>query len=521
MTTLTITPIDEQPVQERQPRALRNLFFTELWERFCYYGMRALFILYMTEGLLFGDEKSYAIYGAYGSLIYATPLIGGMIADRLWGCRRTVLFGGILMALGEFSLTFHSVHLFYLGLALLICGNGFLKPNISSLLGKLYRQEDPRRNAGFTLFYVGVNIGGFLAPICCGYVGATFGWRYGFGLAGVGMLIGLFVFVRGFRFLGDHGLPPDPEALKKRVLGLFTVNQLIYLGSLLVLVPLVLVLLIQLLDGYVLAIVGVAMVFMILTMAFRSGIEERKRIFALMIFMIFAMAFWSFNEQAGSSLNLFTERNIDRHIFGYLIPAAMFQSVNPGFIFIFGPVLAAVWMRLGRAGREPSTAIKFGLALIQLGVGFAITAYGAVVAQHHEGLASMWWYIFGVLLMTTGELCLEPVGISLVTKISPAKVVGLMMGCWYLVDGSFSNYTAGWIASLTSVPTDDKGFANPMMSAIAYAKVFHDVAIIAVGFGLFILILTPWLNRMIGEHREKNKDQSKENAMHLRVMTNQ
>ncbi len=479
----------------KQPQGLYILFFTELWERFSYYGMRALFILYMTNALMFSDQKSYLIYGTYGTLVYITPIIGGTIADRLFGYRRAIIFGGVLMAFGQFSLMIKSLDFFYLGLALLIVGNGLLKPNVASLLGKLYGPTDPRRDPGFTLFYVGVNIGSFFAPILCGFVGQLYGWRYGFGLAGVGMLLGLLVFIRGMKHMQGHGKPPSLDILNMKFSAFIPINisTLTNIGILLM-VPLVIALFVIHITGWLLLLTGIIVFGSLIIMALKSPPKERNHIFAILIFMALAMIFWSFQEQAGSSLNLFTERDINRTLFGYTIPTAMFQAVNPVFIILFGPLLANLWQVFNRYRVEPPTTVKFGLGIVQLGLGFAIVAAGAKVAEQHQ-LASMIYLIMGYLFMTTGELCLEPIGIAMVTRLSPVKLVGLMMGCWYLADGSFSNYIAAKIAALTSVPRAE--IHDPVLAAQLYHNVFNEIAIIAGVIGVIVIMISPLMKRLV------------------------
>jgi POT family proton-dependent oligopeptide transporter len=491
----------------QQPKSLYYLFLTELWERFSYYGMRALFILYMTNALLFSDEKSYLIYGTYGTLVYVTPLLGGLLADRLFGSRRCVLLGGILMALGQFSLVVPRLHFFYLGLALLIVGNGLLKPNISSLLGKMYTPDDPRRNAGFTIFYVGVNIGGFLAPLICGYIGQVYGWHYGFGMAGLGMLIGLMVFLRGSKHYEGHGLPPQRALLKARLTPRLPINHEIGVMLLiLAAIPLVMTLFVYHVTGWLLMLTSPFVIGMLILIAATSSPDERRKLFALMFFMVFAMIFWSFNEQAGSSLNLFAERDIDRTLLGFTIPASMFQSVNPVVIFLLGPLFANLWPWLNRRGREPSTAVKSGLGVLQIGLGFFAFAVGAHLASIHQR-ASMVWLFLGYLLMTTGELCVEPIGISMVTKLSPLKYVGMMMGVWYLADGAFSNYFAAKIASLASVPAEDANVAG--MGPKLFHHVFNSIGITACVAGVLILLLSPWIKQLSGEGRKSEVREQK------------
>lgn len=443
------------------PISLFVLFFTEFWERFSYYGMRALLVLYMVDaaaGLAYADEDAYAIYGAYGAMVYATPVIGGLLADRLLGYRQAIVLGGALMALGHFAMAVEHELFFYAALGLLILGNGFFKPNISSLVGKLYEEGDPRRDSAFTIFYMGINAGAALSPLACGGIAALMaerneageivkmGWHWGFGIAGIGMVLGLLTFLAFQRHLGDRGLAPALE-LPATAPSQLTLQVATWIAPMLVL-PLCMVLVTQdTLLGWGLIVVGLLTFGYLLFSAVTSEKVERERMFVVLVLMFFSMLFWAFFEQAGSSINLFTERNVSRGVLGWEIPAAWFQSVNPIYIILFAPVFAAVWTWLGRRQRDPSAPFKFALGIFQLGLGFLVLWYGASQAGS-DGLTWVGWLLLGYLLHTTGELCLSPVGLSMVTKLAPARMVGLVMGAWFLAT-SFSHYLGAMIAKLT------------------------------------------------------------------------
>lgn len=434
----------------KQPKALYMLFFAEMWERFSFYGMRALLILYMTQKMLMDDDAAVGVYAAYGALVYATPFIGGMIADNFLGYRKSVLFGGILMTVGHFIMAFDTDATFYGALALLILGNGFFKPNISSMVGGLYGKDDPRRDGGFTIFYMGINLGAFLAPLVCGIIGEGFGWHYGFGLAGVGMLLGLIVFWRGQDALGDkNGLVPDVAKLKKKVYGLISTEYLIYTLTMLM-VPLFALLVMKSHVAEILnLLVAIGAVGSILFLSFKSydGVE-RQRLWVILVLIVFSTLFWAFFEQAGSSINLYTARNVDRSMFGIEVPASVFQSVNPLFIILLAPMFASLWLRLKRVNKEPSTPLKFALGILQLGIGFFFLVLGATQGGD-SGKSSVIFLILGYLFHTTGELCLSPVGLSMVTKLSPKKIVGMCMGVW-LISSSLAHIVGGLIAKQTS-----------------------------------------------------------------------
>lgn len=473
----------------RHPKGLANLFFAEMWERFSYYGMRALLVLYMTKGLLYPDKAAAGVYAAYGALVYATPLLGGILADRLLGNRRAVLLGGSLMALGHFVLAIEHPVAFYSALALLILGNGFFKPNMSSLVGSLYEADDPRRDSGFTLFYMGVNTGALAAPLICGYIGETFGWHFGFGLAGVGMVVGILVFHTGARQFGERGLAPDEEGLKRRNLHLIV--PLLALAC----VPLVALLVKHnsVMEFLVPAVAGSGLLYMVYT-ALRCEPTERDRLLALIGFFAFNVLFWAFFEQAGSSLTLFTDRNVERHFAGQEIPASVFQSVNPIFIVLFGPVFASLWVKLNRVNLNPRTPVKFSLALMQLGLGFGILVWGAKSASA-EGMVPMGFLLGAYLFQTTGELCLSPVGLSMVTKLAPKRIVAFSIGFWYLAT-SVAHHLAGAIAKMTDTGLDPKTL-TALQTLPVYAHVFGTIASVSFLAALVLLGISPILRRLM------------------------
>ncbi len=690
-----------QPTLFGHPTGLFNLFFAEMWERFSYYGMRALLVFYMLKGFLgYGDKESYAVYGAYTALVYMTPFFGGMLADRVLGARRAVLLGGLLMAAGHLTMTIESKEAFYLALGLLIVGNGFFKPNISTIVGTLYPEGSTKRDAGFTLFYMGINLGAAMAPLLCGYVGETYGWHYGFGLATVGMLIGLAVFAVPTRiaqflilggalatggsmfFLADDailtainsfvalaliasaaiafaalnkgGIPGEagqpPVTAPTSIMGLPTLPVVI--GGTLLLVPalawlvnsarsvrLVPEALIESLSGQgavmsvaasflreiatppglVLFASGAVALYYILSNALKSDIVERQRLFVVVVMMFFSMLFWAFFEQAGSSINNFTDRNVDRvreerliassevgqtvkleltqeqvgrtlsstlyvngsavgldwvddpevadeagkeadddklsviaggtwtpgvvslthldrargearrmaeeaskggakveakveadwvvatgdvgmGVGGSEIPASTFQAANPVFILLFGLGFTALWGFLGARRIEPNTAVKFSLGLAQLGLGFGVLWYGAGQADN-RGMVNMSWLILGYLLHTTGELCLSPVGLSMVTRLSPSRLVSTVMGAWFLAT-AFSSLLAGIIATFTGVGHgggDERTIPVPAETLGVYSSVFGQIGIACLISAAVLLAMSPMLVRWMHE----------------------
>ena len=543
------------------PKVLFFLFMVELWERFSYYGMRAFLVLYLYRQTYTGafgmkkdtgpfgafDESAYGIYAAYGALVYLTPLAGGFLADKILGFRRSIVWGAVLMAAAQFTLSFStgeqtfSVNavpglaalggpigetalasvtpasgdrlLLYTGLALLVIGNGFFKPNISSLIGRFYPPGDPRRDGAFTIFYMGINIGAFLAPLTCGAIAERAGWSYGFLLAGIGMLIGLsiFLYTSAKGYLEHYAEPPgpasDPEELPAHPVtqgveaaatagiggrraqpagGLF-----VYLGTFLAL-PLVAALIRwnDILD-IVLTVVGLSAVAYMLYLSFQYPVVERQRIWVIVVLLFFTAVFWSFFELAGSALNVFTDQNVDKTFSGLFsepLPTSVFQAANAFFIMVFAPVFAWMWVRLAQSGLEPAAPIKFVFGLMLLGAGFLVLNLGKGAAT-----AAMVPAIFMVLLYllhTLGELALSPVGLSLVTKLAPARVAGFMMGFWFL-SSAIAHQAGKWIASATEPPAD----ATPQQSMEHALQVFNYVGLFAIGSGVLLLLLSPMLKK--------------------------
>ena len=746
MSTDLTSPLGNSSTRLGHPSGLFLLFFVEMWERFSYYGMRALLIFYMTKGFLkLDDASAYGIYGAYTALVYATPFLGGMLADRLLGARRAVILGGMLMAAGHLLMTFEDKTAFSVALALLICGNGFFKPNISTMVGTLYPHGSPLRDGGFTIFYMGINLGAAMSPLICGYVGETFGWHYGFGLATIGMLTGLVTFVADrklsqililltalatagsmvwFHFgdpmqlvvnapvgiallvaafitiaalagggLPDHvGTAKDPARLATLavpklhaqlvpfylavIAGIMLIQHVVmphtqgavvlmlvggfvvllpwlradvavYLGTA-VAVPVAAILLENTaLAGIMLGVFGGGALLMLVADAFQAERVERERMYVVLILMFFSMLFWAFFEQAGSSVNNFTDRNVDRifggrrlaatevgqkldrlpvtsallgrtvagvtwdrsmidraqslardtvmaaptnatqaeiqatvdaasqklahelatpsdpkkdipdpvtatddanskpkdsdheeaadwntnlqramlakeirptlksvpitedmvgmKIDGQEVKASIFQATNPITILVFGLPLTLIWTFLAKRRLEPNTAIKFALGLLQLGLGFGAFWLGAKTASSH-GIVAVGWLLIGYILHTTGELCLSPVGLSMVTRLSPARMVSTVMGAWFLAT-AFSNYLAGLIAMLTGVGHSSGGGSTiplPIKTVHIYGDVFWKIAIAGTVSGIVLLILSPILVRWMHEDEPEN-----------------
>lgn len=427
-------------IEEKQwfghPRGLATCFFTEMWERFSYYGMRALLILYMVApvdkgGLAFSTEKGASIYGWYTMGVYAMSVPGGWVADKLLGLYRSVLLGGIIIAAGHFMMAYPSLPTFYAGLISIVIGTGLLKPNVSGIVGTLYSKDDVRRDAGFSVFYMGINLGAFIAPLICGPLGQRVNWHYGFGAAGVGMTLGVIQYVAGKKHIAPGLARQEKNEADERAA--------------------------ERAEGR--------------PTSFTR--EEWRRISVIGILFIFSMLFWGAFEQAGSSLNLFADRLTRLSFLQWNFPSTLFQSVQPAFVIIFSPIFAWLWLRMGK--HEPSSPTKFGFGLFFVGLSFLLLVPGAAIAQQQGIKVSPMWLIGVYLLQTFGELCLSPVGLSMVTKLAPPRIVGLMLGVFFL-SISFGNKLGGYCA----------GFFD----RLPLPKLFGAVAgtTLAAAFILFLLV---------------------------------
>jgi POT family proton-dependent oligopeptide transporter len=491
------------------PRGLFVLFFAEMWERFSYYGMRALLIFYLTQHWLFSDERASIIYGAYTALVYITPVVGGYLADRYLGQRKAVLFGAVLLTFGHFLMGFEgdggqqgiAINIFWLALAFIIVGSGFLKANISVIVGQLYPRTDVRRDAAYTIFYMGINVGAALGSFACGLIGQVYGWSYGFGLAGFGMLLGLVVFVAFKPLLMGRGEPPDPAALARPVAGI-RLEWLLYLAGALAVAVVWALIQYQDLVGWMLGGAGAILVLYVLyTAVVKLPAEDRDRIFAA-IFLIFgSILFWALFEQAGSSLNLFTDRYVDRAG----VPASVFQSINPVYIVLLGPLFAWLWTALGRRGLEPSTPAKFGLAMMQLGLGFLVLVAGASAV----GMGNMTPVVFIFLiylLHTTGELCLSPVGLSAMNRLAPPHMASIIMGTWFFA-AALGNFVAGLIAAATGA----EGLEGATAGKETVLSVYSTVGWTAIAVGIAVVVVSRFMLKLM--HLDTLKDGESDHAM--------
>jgi len=477
------------------PKGLYWLFFAEMWERFCYYGMRGLLILYLTKTLMKSDDESYATYGAYTALVYAVTVLGGKIADQILGYRIAIILGGILMAIGEFLILGGNEFWLILGMAFIISGNGYFKANISSIVGKLYSEGDPRRDSGFTIFYIGVNLGAFLATTVVAEVGSRYGYDKGFLLAGIGMVLGSIIFVFGQKHYEGQGLPPNPDTLHKPLVGPLSRLHLTILGTLAAVPVFYLLLTNSQIVGYLLAATAIFVIYNLLSAGFSGGNVLRDRMIVLILLMFFNIVFWACFEQAGSSLTLFADRNIDRNVMGTEIGAATTQFFNPFFILIFGTIFSVMWVWLSRIGKNPNIPMKFGLGIVQLGLGYLIIYVGLPFVSPDFKMPLMTLALL-YMLHTTGELFISPIGLSMVTKLAPANMTGTVMGAWFLSIAG-ANYVAALIAKLTG---GEHGGGEPSTAADSfntYVYIYTQMGLITIGIGLVLVLLSKPLNKLM------------------------
>jgi len=505
----------QEPQLLGHPKGLFYLFFAELWERFSFYGMRALLMLYMVNELFKALENADAVaigvYASYGTLVYATPVIGGMISDRLLGNRRAILLGGVLMTIGHAVMAIESQTFFFLALGFLIVGNGFFKPNISTFVGSLYREGDPRRDAGFTIFYMGINVGAFVAPIFCGWLAINYGWHYGFGAAGIGMLSGVLVFWKGLKsnIFGDHGLPASEEALEKTYLGIKAkiwvplvtflvvpmIAYMIYAGDFVFQVfgtELYEGTVVSFLFKFVLLLVVAYVVYVMVNVS----VKERFRLVVIFFMTFFMTLFWAFYELSGSLITLFADRNVNLVWF----TASGTNAITAAFIILFAMVYSRLWLFLSARGLNPRTPYKFAIGTALIGFGFLVLSLSAGFADEF-GRVPFIFMVLGYFLFTQGELFMSPVGLSKVTELAPKKFVSFMMGIWF-ISSAFAFDIGGFIGRKMAITAADPTQKIEGFESLAiYTTGFEQIGYVALIGAVLALILSPIMNRwMYGIH---------------------
>ncbi|MBB6521323.1 peptide MFS transporter [Pseudoteredinibacter isoporae] len=517
------------------PKGLYICFATEMWERFSFYGMKYLLLLYLTKYHLFTDDMGLEVLGSYTGLVYALPVIGGVLADRYLGMRKAVLFGGLLLVLGHLLMAVEghqavqyeagtvleqavtlangeviaagtllqetikiqdlaALKVFYLALALIVVGVGFLKPNISTIVGQLYPEGDERRDSGFTIFYMGINIGSFIATVVCGWLGETYGWGYGFGLAGIGMLLGLVTFIWGQKYLNGLAEPNDPEVMKQKAIGPLTKEWAIYLGSFASLALFWFVVqhepIVFIGQQALLVMAGVGL----LAYTVQKGTKEDiHRMLVLLVLIASTIVFWSLFEQSAGSMTLYADRVVDRSFGGFEFTASQFGSLNAFFIMLLALPFAWIWVQLSKRGMNPNAAVKFGLGIVLAGLGFGALVLGAQ-STDDLGRISMWWLVLAYLLHTMGELCLSPVGLSAVTKLSLHRIVGMAMGTWFLAT-ALAETVAQRIAKMASIDTSTTDLSDVTSIVGTYTELYTFLMWLGVGVGIFMIVISPILKK--------------------------
>ena len=507
-----MSDISKQPHEKQilgHPSGLFYLFFAELWERFSFYGMRALLTLYMIDvifaALAERDYATAAVYASYGSLVYASTVVGGKISDQILGMRNSIFLGGILMAVGHFVLAIENNMAFFLALSLIIVGNGFFKPNISTFVGTLYEKGDPRKDSGFTIFYMGINIGGWIAPLLCGWLAAKYGWHYGFGLAGIGMLTGLIVFWSGIKknVFGDRGLPPNEQVMHKKILG---IKQ----GALIPILAVIAAPLIALLLSSYKAIatdgifadqnivnvifkgIGIAVLAYLAYEMYRATLDERKKLIVAVLITFFMTIFWGFHELSGSVITLFAARNVD---LDGIMTAAQTNSLNSMFIIILAIPISMMWTWLTKKKSNPRTPYKFGLGLLFAGISFYVLAISGASANAN-GLVPFAYLLLMYFLLSVGELFMSPVGLSKMTDLAPLRLMAFVMGVWFL-SSAFAFQIVGFIGKQLAIESSD-GNVGGLDTLTTYTDGFNLIAMYSIGAGVIVLLFSPLIKKLMG-----------------------
>ncbi len=492
------------------PKGLFYLFFAELWERFSFYGMRALLTLYMVqvifEALAERDFATAAVYASYGSLVYASTVIGGRISDKILGMRNSIFLGGILMSIGHFVLAIENNIAFFLALSFIIVGNGFFKPNISTFVGTLYKDGDTRKDSGFTIFYMGINIGGWVAPLLCGWLAAKYGWHYGFGLAGIGMLTGLLFFWSGIKkgVFGQNGLPPVDSNIDKKVMG---ISQRILIPILaFASAPLIAYLLSaykslgaegtffedQNIVNVIFKLIGISILAYLGYIMYQATLEERKKLFVAVLITVFMTIFWGFHELSGSVITLFAARNVS---LDGIMSASQTNSLNSMWIIILAIPISMMWTKLAKSGKNPRTPYKFGLGLLFAGISFYILALSGSSANEN-GLVPFAYLLLMYFLLSVGELFMSPVGLSKITDLSPKRIVAFMMGVWFL-SSAFAFQVVGFIGKQLAIESTDKNIGG-FETLEVYTGGFELIAYYSIGAGILVLLASPLIKKLMG-----------------------
>jgi POT family proton-dependent oligopeptide transporter len=474
-----------------QPKGLSLLFFTELWERFGFYMVQTILILYITTGLKYPDGQAYLIYGAFSSMLYLTPVIGGYLADKYLGFRQSIVLGAVLFFVGYSIMAIPHPQALFLGLSIVTVGNGFFKPNVSSIVGDLYGPNDPRRDGGFTIFYMGINMGSLLPPLFAGALVAAYNWGSGFIVAAVGMLVSMATFIAGRHQLKNLGKMPATSPLAQGKKGRF--YSFLGLGVILVIAFLHFLLQFPKETDLILVVASLAIVGTVLFFLYKENKEQQRKLWACLILILISIGFWALYNQTFTSLMLFADRNMSKNFLGFTIDAEFTQFFNPFFIIVLSPVLSWLWIRLDEKKLNPSTPLKFSFGVLFMALGFLFLWMGTHFFSGSSPDSSPWWLVFSYLLQTVGELLLSPIGLAMITRLSPHHLVGMMMGVWFLTQ-SAAFAIGGGLATLSNVPQDVVGHA----SLEIYSHAFLIYGLISLILAIFSLALVPYLKRLIG-----------------------
>lgn len=484
----------ESSQTHKQPRAFYVLFFVEMWERFGYYGLQALLILYLSKVFDFSDSRAYGTFAAFAALVYATPILGGYVADKLIGYQRTLIAGLLLLILGYFllSIPISAAHnslsesLFYLALGTIVAGNGFFKTSPSSLLGKVYGARDPRVDSGFTLFYMSINIGSLISMALCGYIATLFGWHAGFFTSVMGLTLGSLTLFFSKKWIKNYGSAADFMPIRKKYLLPIVLGTLIVIGAA--------ALLIRFLGftQWILLAVGIGALLFYSQLIISSHHEERSKLIACFILTLFAIIFYCLYFQAPQSINLYIDRNVDHHLLGFFIPTPSFQSLNPFWILVLAPILSIFYKRMSTRRGDFSIPAKFAAGIFIMGTGF-IVLYVSQFFANADSQVSAWWVVFSFFLQSLGELLVSALGLAMITKLAPQRFLAVMMGTWFL-SSSAAAYLSGMLAKLASIPT---GIDNPALSLKIYSHVFYKFGWITMSAGILVFFTIPLIKRLM------------------------
>jgi proton-dependent oligopeptide transporter, POT family len=481
-----------QNFEGKYPKQLWYLFFSEMWERFCFYGMRGMLTFFMVDQLLMKEDVANLQYGATQAFVYAFTFIGGLFADKILGYRKSLFWGGIMMIIGSGILALNPHEYFFLGISFTVIGTGFFKPNISTMVGTLYKSNDTRRDAGFSLFYSGINIGALLGGYACVYIGKSHSWNLAFGLAGIVMIISLLTFLFTQKSLSTIGLSPllHLDNSKRKIY-----EYLTYIGTILA-IPLIMIMVSnpEYTDIFMYTIGPLTLLYLFYEMR-NFSITENKKLIAALVFIIFSVLFWAFFEQSGGSLSLFAANNLDNKIAGITFePNGVNNAANSLFVIIFAPLLGLLWLWLSKRKSEPNTVVKFGLGFLFLSVAFYIF-YATRFFANAEGMTSLEIFTIAYLVITFGELCLSPIGLSIMTKLSPLKLQGVMMGMWFLAS-AYGQYVAGILGAGMAKANEN---ATKTEKLIAYTDGYHQLAIYALIAGIVLIAISPLIKKLMNE----------------------